>query len=55
LVLLGWRALLLAAALVVACDHGSALRGLGVGRVRFVRDVVASAGPVVRSVLDRAV
>ncbi|MFG2654382.1 ferritin-like domain-containing protein [Streptomyces sp. NPDC048425] len=55
LVLLGWRALLLAAALVVACDHGPALRGFGVGRVRFVRDVVASAGPVVRSILDRAV
>lgn len=55
LVLLGWRALLLAAALVVACDHGPALWGFGVGRVRFVRDVVTSAGPVVRSILDRGV
>ncbi|MFC9499895.1 ferritin-like domain-containing protein [Streptomyces sp. NPDC056982] len=55
LALLGWRALLLSAALVVAGDHGSALRGFGVGRVRFVRDVMASAGPVVRSILDRAV
>ncbi|MFG3365289.1 ferritin-like domain-containing protein [Streptomyces sp. NPDC090032] len=55
LVLVGWRALLLTAALLVACDHGSALRRFGVGRARFVRDVAASAGPVVRSILDRGV
>ena len=55
LALAAWRGLLLGAALVVAYDHGSGLRRLGVGRCRFVRDVVASAGPVVRSILDRAV
>ncbi|MEU6658435.1 ferritin-like domain-containing protein [Streptomyces sp. NPDC046821] len=55
LVLAGWRGLLLGAALVVACDHGSGLRRLGVGRWRFVRDVVVSAGPVGRSVVDRRV
>jgi hypothetical protein len=46
-----WRLLLLAVALVVAVDHGRALRRLGVGRGRFVADVMASAGAVVSAVL----
>ncbi|MET7487194.1 ferritin-like domain-containing protein [Streptomyces sp. NPDC005538] len=46
-----WRLLLLAVTLVVAVDHGSALRRLGVGRVRFAADVVALSGGVVSSVL----
>lgn len=50
-VLAGWRVLLLGAALVVAADHGPALRRLGVGRGRFVADVAGSAGPVVAAIL----
>lgn len=47
-----WR-LLLGTALVVAADHGRALRRLGTGRRRFVADVMASSGEVVRAVLAR--
>ncbi|MFJ9833718.1 ferritin-like domain-containing protein [Streptomyces sp. NPDC101169] len=50
-VLAGWRLLLLAVTAVVATDHGRALRHLGVGRLRFVSDVMALSGPVVRSIL----
>ncbi|MEU6664998.1 ferritin-like domain-containing protein [Streptomyces sp. NPDC046727] len=46
-----WRLLLLAACLVVAADHGPALRRLGVGRRRFTADVMASADAVVSAVL----
>jgi hypothetical protein len=46
-----WRLLLLAVSLVVAADHGSALRRLDIGRLRFVSDVMASAGAVVSAVL----
>ncbi|MEJ1198152.1 MULTISPECIES: ferritin-like domain-containing protein [unclassified Streptomyces] len=48
-----WRLLLAGAALVVAADHGRALRRLGTGRRRFVADVMASSGEVVRVVLAR--
>ncbi|MGB3440929.1 MAG: ferritin-like domain-containing protein [Actinophytocola sp.] len=37
----GWRLMLLGVAVVVALDHGPALRELGVRRTRFVRDVAA--------------
>ncbi|MGW1542005.1 ferritin-like domain-containing protein [Streptomyces sp. NPDC002309] len=46
-----WRLLLLAVTLVVAADHGAALRRLGVGRLRFVTDVVASSAAVVSAVV----
>ncbi|MFE4965470.1 ferritin-like domain-containing protein [Streptomyces sp. NPDC056660] len=46
-----WRLLLLAASLVVAADHGRALRRLGIGRLRFVGDVMASSQAVVSAVL----
>ncbi|MFD7437290.1 ferritin-like domain-containing protein [Streptomyces sp. NPDC059861] len=46
-----WRFLLLAVSLVVAADHGPALRRLGVGRLRFVTDVVASSRAVVSAVV----
>ncbi|MGW4626950.1 ferritin-like domain-containing protein [Streptomyces rubiginosohelvolus] len=46
LVTSGWRAALAAAALVVAVDHGPALRRLGVGRFRFACEVVRSSGPI---------
>ncbi|MFF4115068.1 ferritin-like domain-containing protein [Streptomyces sp. NPDC001714] len=46
-----WRLLLLAVCLVVAADHGPALRRLGTGRARFVRDVMASSHAVVSAVL----
>ncbi|MEU8462249.1 ferritin-like domain-containing protein [Streptomyces sp. NPDC029003] len=39
----GWRVLLLGAAVVVAADHGPALRTLGVSRRAFVRDTVRSS------------
>ncbi|MET9771311.1 ferritin-like domain-containing protein [Streptomyces sp. NPDC006415] len=47
LVTSGWRAALAVASSVVAVDHGSALRRLGMGRFRFVREVVRSSGPIV--------
>ncbi|MEU0068519.1 ferritin-like domain-containing protein [Streptomyces sp. NPDC006332] len=46
-----WRLLLLAACLVVAADHGPALRRLGIGRRRFVADVMTSSHAVVAVVL----
>lgn len=46
-----WRLLLLAASLVVAVDHGPALRRLGIGRLRFVVDVMASSHAAVSAVL----
>ncbi|MFE5401540.1 ferritin-like domain-containing protein [Streptomyces sp. NPDC056580] len=50
-VLAGWRLLLFVVCAVVAVDHGAALRHLGIGRRRFLADVMASSGPVVRAVL----
>ncbi|MBC6463890.1 ferritin-like domain-containing protein [Actinomadura alba] len=38
-----WRILLTGTAIVVAADHGKALRALGVPRLRFVADVLAEA------------
>ncbi|MBG6089057.1 ferritin-like domain-containing protein [Actinomadura viridis] len=38
-----WRAAVAGAAVVVAADHGRALRRLGTGRRRFVLDVLAEA------------
>lgn len=49
LVTSGWRAALAAASMVVAVDHGAALRRLGVGRGRFVAEVVRSSGPIAAS------
>ncbi|MGW4818402.1 ferritin-like domain-containing protein [Streptomyces sp. NPDC004227] len=46
-----WQLLLLAASLVVAADHGPALRRLGIGRLRFTADVVTSSGAVLSAVL----
>jgi hypothetical protein len=46
-----WWLLLLAASLVVAVDHGPALRRLAIRRLRFVADVMASSGAVVSAVL----
>ncbi|CAL9488598.1 ferritin-like domain-containing protein [Streptomyces sp. enrichment culture] len=49
-----WRLPLYAAAVLVATDHGPALRRLGVGRLRFVADVAATSGKVVTAVLAPA-
>ncbi|MER7112048.1 ferritin-like domain-containing protein [Streptomyces sp. NPDC000229] len=46
-----WRLALLAVSVVVAADHGPALRRLGVGRLRFVADVMTSSGLVVSTML----
>ncbi|WP_189191280.1 ferritin-like domain-containing protein [Streptomyces albiflavescens] len=46
-----WRLLLFAVSLVVAADHGPALTRLGIGRLRFVVDIMASSGAVVSAVL----
>ncbi|MFJ8196797.1 ferritin-like domain-containing protein [Streptomyces sp. NPDC096152] len=46
-----WRLLLLAVTLVVAADHGGALARLGVGRLRFVADVMASSAEVTTAIL----
>ncbi|MFG2720058.1 ferritin-like domain-containing protein [Streptomyces sp. NPDC048416] len=46
-----WRALLFAVSVVVAVDHGPGLRRLGVGRGRFLADVMASSRAVVSAVL----
>lgn len=51
LVMALWRLLLLAVCLVVAVDHGPALRRLAIGRLRFVADVMASSGAVVSALL----
>jgi hypothetical protein len=50
-VMILWRLLLLAVTVVVAVDHGPALRRLGIGRLRFVVDVVTSSRAVVSAVL----
>lgn len=50
-VMLVWRLLLLAVSVVVAADHGRALRRLGVRRSEFVADVARSATTVARAVL----
>ncbi|WP_086859215.1 ferritin-like domain-containing protein [Streptomyces milbemycinicus] len=47
-----WQLLLLAVSLIVALDHGPALRRLDIGRLRFVADVAASSGEVVSAVLS---
>ena len=46
-----WQLLLFAVTLVVAADHGRALRRLGVGPLRFVADVMGSSRTVVSAVL----
>ncbi|MFJ8885511.1 ferritin-like domain-containing protein [Streptomyces sp. NPDC102402] len=46
LAVLGWRTALGAVALVVAWDHGPALRHLGVGRRAFAAGVVRSSHPI---------
>lgn len=46
-----WRLMLLAACLVVAADHGPALRRLGLGRRRFTADVMASSRTAVTAIL----
>ncbi|WP_328494720.1 ferritin-like domain-containing protein [Streptomyces sp. NBC_00414] len=46
-----WRLLLLAISLVVAADHGPALRRLDIGRLRFVADVMTSSHAVVAAIL----
>ncbi len=50
-VLAAWRLLLLAACLVVAVDHGRALRRLGLRRLRFIADVMGSSGAVVSAII----
>ncbi|MFE9390937.1 ferritin-like domain-containing protein [Streptomyces sp. NPDC006784] len=47
-----WRLVLLAVSLVVAADHGSGLRRLGIKRSRFVAEVMASSHEVVSAVLS---
>ena len=49
----GWWVLMAGAALVVALDHGGALRILGVSRRRFVTDVLRLFRPMVTSVFGR--
>ncbi|MCX5150188.1 ferritin-like domain-containing protein [Streptomyces sp. NBC_00320] len=44
-----WQALLAGTAVVVAGDHGPALRHLGVRRRRFTADVIRSSGPLARA------
>ncbi|MEU6808976.1 ferritin-like domain-containing protein [Streptomyces sp. NPDC046831] len=46
-----WRLLLLAVSAAVAANHGRALRRLGLGRARFVADVMASSRGVVTDVV----
>lgn len=47
----GWWVLMAGAALVVAADHGGALRALGLTRRRFVTDVLRLFRPMVTSAL----
>ncbi|MEU7136067.1 ferritin-like domain-containing protein [Streptomyces sp. NPDC046261] len=54
LTMTGWRGLVLGATVFVALDHGPALGRLGVGRGRFVADVLASTNGTVEDVLDAA-
>ncbi|MFE4633265.1 ferritin-like domain-containing protein [Streptomyces sp. NPDC056773] len=49
--LASWRALLAAAAAVVAVDHGPALRTLGVRRRAFVADTVHSSAPMAAAIV----
>ncbi|HWS39638.1 MAG TPA: ferritin-like domain-containing protein [Actinoplanes sp.] len=49
----GWWVLMVGAAGVVAADHGSALRVLGVSRRHFIRDVLRLFRPMVTSVFGR--
>ncbi|MFD3722823.1 ferritin-like domain-containing protein [Streptomyces sp. NPDC058674] len=48
----GWRALLGGAAVLVAVDHGPALRTLGVGRLAFAADVHRSSAAVAAAMAD---
>ncbi|MCX5193746.1 ferritin-like domain-containing protein [Streptomyces sp. NBC_00249] len=48
----GWRGLLGCAAVVVAADHGPALRVLGVDRRAFVAEVLASSAVMASAMLD---
>ncbi|MFF3014115.1 ferritin-like domain-containing protein [Streptomyces sp. NPDC057939] len=48
----GWRVLLAGAAVVVAVDHGPALRVLGVGRRAFVEDVLRSSAVMAAAMVD---
>ncbi|MFF1410024.1 ferritin-like domain-containing protein [Streptomyces sp. NPDC058289] len=45
-----WRAMLAAAAAVVAVDHAPALRTLGVGRRTFVADTVRASAPMAAAI-----
>ncbi len=54
LVMTGWRLLLLGATVVVAWDHGSALRDLGLPRRRFIADVMRSSSDVVADILPKS-
>ncbi|MFE6842865.1 ferritin-like domain-containing protein [Streptomyces sp. NPDC057686] len=46
---LTWQAMLAGAAVVVAADHGPALRHLGLRRRRFTADVIRSSLPLARA------
>ncbi|WP_438310878.1 hypothetical protein ACSHWO_08470 [Streptomyces sp. HUAS TT3] len=48
----GWRAMVAAAALLVAADHGAALREVGVSRRAFLSDVVGSSAPMAATMSD---
>ncbi|MGK4583956.1 ferritin-like domain-containing protein [Kitasatospora sp. HPMI-4] len=50
---LGWRILLLAAALFVALDHGPALRALKVRRTRFLRASMGASAAVAATLLGK--
>ncbi|MFZ3473590.1 ferritin-like domain-containing protein [Streptomyces sp. 4.24] len=52
--ILAWRALLAAAAAVVAVDHGPALHTLGVRRRAFVADTVRSSTPMAAAIAGAA-
>ncbi|RSM54920.1 hypothetical protein DMB66_36580 [Actinoplanes sp. ATCC 53533] len=51
----GWWMMMVGATLVVAVDHGNALRGLGVTRRRFVADVLRLFRPMVTAVFGARV
>ncbi|WP_338701582.1 ferritin-like domain-containing protein [Streptomyces sp. Q6] len=51
----GWRLLLAGAAVLVAVDHGAALRRCGVTRSVFVRDIVASSAVMAAVIAGRDV
>ncbi|MFJ9790483.1 hypothetical protein [Streptomyces globosus] len=48
----GWRAMVAAAALLVAADHGAALREAGVSRRAFVSEVAGSSAPMAATMSD---